>query len=598
MLGHQHGERRSALSDPRVQDVGVLRARLLAAAAFLVVPAWMLHAAVGPFRVPGVDGPALHGGLLEGARLRAGLLDPWPTTPLASGLSAVLPVDLAHASGLVVAAAVWLAGFGPWLLAWRRASAPAWACLLTGVCVQLSPLVLRGVPEADLLALGVGPLALGLAAPRLAWLCAAWGVPVAAAFAGAGAVASVARRIARDRGEAVLPSGADARGWLIAGLWLLGGLASGVERADASTGAASIAPAYVADNGAVFPLPPAEAAPIVESARSAGTGLWLPAGVAPVVRANRFAAPAEPPRMPPEVEGHVEASGPGLGAAAAGSGAGGGPERAASSAGRADGAFDPGALLVPVQRLYIGPLALLGLCAALVTPRLRAFGAGGLALLVAIVLACGWQSVPGETPTAAGPGLAWAVLPVALAVPGIAWTFARAAERGRGAAWALAGVAIGAGPLLENPRLVVPVTALPPDPLVEALRGLEPGAVLIAPSPAFPWRQGQAPEGRVALGLAAAGLRAAPPDDPDAAAALLAVSRLVGLPVDVGASALAWSVRARTPFVEGPDASWRYLVVDFDAVPDRERARLDGWLAAQVGVPIARAGGRALYDRR
>ena len=78
-------------------------------------------------------------------------------------------------------AGLWLAGYGPYRLSRTFQVAPI-ASLLAGLVAQTSPVVLRAVPNADLAALAIGALALGVAVPRLAWLGGLWSWPGAVGF--------------------------------------------------------------------------------------------------------------------------------------------------------------------------------------------------------------------------------------------------------------------------------------------------------------------------------------------------------------------------------------------------------------------------------
>jgi hypothetical protein len=151
---------------------------------------------------------------------------------------------------------------------------------------------------------------------------------------------------------------------------------------------------------------------------------------------------------------------------------------------------------------------------------------------------------------------------------------------------------VAVGPALENPRLGSFVTLVPPDPVVDALRGLPAGAVLVAPNPEPPWSQGQRAAARVAWELARAGHPpAAANADTDATIAALAA--ISDAPVDVTAGPRAWASRGDAGFAgEG----WRYLLVDENAVAPAQRGRLSEALIRRAGPPVVSHEGRSLHD--
>jgi hypothetical protein len=287
-----------------------------------------------------------------------------------------------------------------------------------------------------------------------------------------------------------------------------------------------------------------------------------------------------------------------------------------------------GAFLVPMQRLHGGPLALLGLLAGVVFGgRARRYAIAGLLALGAVTAAYGWQAAPGEAelsplatqhlhgvlsagrlaslPGGAGGALAASAIVLALAAPGLAILFGRRPI--------LAALALAVIPM-ENPRLAVPVTSLPPDPLRQTLSALDSGAVLRFPAPQAPFFQGQQPLARWFWEAAASGratdggpVRDGVPtaqaseqstDDRarSSAAVTLALTRLTGIPVDTRAGEAFWSARDLDPFPAALTSGWRYLVVDLTAIPESTRAQLDGWLAARIGTPVVRDDQRLVYD--
>jgi hypothetical protein len=609
-----------------------VRVELIAGLIFAVVPGWLFAGAIGPFRAPGLEGEGLYGQLFAGAMVRrwlTGACAPavadigggvpwWPVSPMGAALQAALPIDPAWALGLVIAGAVWLAGYGPWRLV--RVHVPggaAWAAVLAGVAVQTSPVVLRAVPGVDLAALAVGPIALGLAHPRLAWIGGAWSLPGAALFA----VFGLFRRNLA---------------WGLAGLPVLAALVSASPLPGAMTrgeAPAPTVPAYVAEGGAAFPLPPAEQTSVVAAAALARTGLWLPAGVNARVRGNLFQGPPPTPTSGWTGGGERGAAG-GMGGVPGGPGGGAvgsaaaaapdsvdGPVAATFGSPPAPGEDRPwiGAVLVPLQRLYGGPAMSVGLLAGLLFAgrgRGRGWALAGLLVLVALTLTFGWQAAPGEAEQDPGAGARLALL-------GNVATLARL-PGGGAPAWSalvpvfavvgltgLAGlgrvplpvrVALAAGLALvglplENPRLVAPMAALPPDPIRDTLTHLAPDRLLIFPAPQVPYLQGQRPEAEWIWEAALAGQRVEITGEDTAAAGVIgALSAVTAAPVDAVAARTLWEGHTAEPVLAARTAGWRYLVVDLDALPALARPRLDGWLAERAGMPIARDGSRLLYD--
>jgi hypothetical protein len=625
----------------------------------------------------------LYGQLYAAAALGGGIGGWWPVAPLPTAIQALFPVDPAWALGLVVALGVWLAGYGPWRLA--RVHAPgagpaAYAgAAIAAFVVQTCPVVLRAIPGVDLAALAVGPIALGLAHPRLAWIAGLWSGPGAATFLVAGVLA---RR----------------PWWLLAGvpaLALLGAPSGAPAAMVPEVVRVATAPAYVTEAGATFPMPPGEQTAIREAAELTRTGLWIPAEVAPTVRGNLFVGPPPTPGtgrrpgagdQPGFGDGNGQFGGQPGGAAGLTGGqpggaagltggqpggeagltggqpggeagltggqpggeagltggqpggaaglTGGQPGGAAGlTGGQPGGAAEPaeeerpwfGALLVPLQRLHGGAPALFGAIVLIATRGRRTYGAATLAAIVLATLVFGWQDAPGEAernPTVraslyllldagalarlpGGSALAWAAVIPALGSLGLATLVTQFARGGpaffdepRGpVVVAVTALLAGIGVPLENPRMVAPVTAVPPDPVREALTTLEPGRLLVFPAPQWPYLQGQRPGAAIAWEAALAGQQLdTQGDDPAGAALVGALTALTGVPVDVAAAQLLWESREEDPLKFAAEAGWRYLLVDLDALPPLGRPRLDGWLAQRAGMPVARDGARLLYD--
>jgi hypothetical protein len=300
----------------------------------------------------------------------------------------------------------------------------------------------------------------------------------------------------------------------------------------------------VGERGATLPLPPADAAPVIAAAERAGTGLWLD------------------PALPTLTLGSVHPP----------------------------GQARPwwGDLLVPLQRIHGGPVVALGLLAALA--RRRRGGAAGIVGIVATTMAFGWQLAPGE---AEFDPLAVERLRGAWEAPGGSLSFAApvvalGSAAGAAALGPLLLTLVPVGPLLENPRLVAPVVALPPDPLLPTLTALPAGAVAVFPASVAPYFQGVRPLAQQAWEAASAHRRLVAP-----AALVAALTPLAGIPVDASAADALWAARDADPL---SDLDARYLLVDLGALPPMVRPRLDGWLAERAGQPVARAGERLLYD--
>ena len=532
-----------------------------------LIPALWLGDTLRPHMTPGIEGAGLWRTLREAAQWRSGAGGAaWPRAPLPTLVEALLPADPALAHGIVTVAGVWLTGFGAWHLARVHARATLPVCALVALLAQASPTVMRAVPGADLAALGVGALALALAFPRHAWWAGAWSAPVAATLALCGAV-----RAALARGDAV--ARAEARALALGGLSLLGLLGS--HAPDAPTPA--IAPAYVTATGATFPLPEAEAAPLRLSTAASATGTWLPAGVQPSVHGNVF-------HEPPPSEGDA-------------------------------GLPTWGEWLIPVQRIHGGLVALFGGLAGVLLARHRWMGAVSLLCLGILTLAVGWQAAPGEVERGARAvdalrgwmrgaardhALAFSVVPVTLGLVGLAGWFGRIVSLGpRLGNLALTAVGVAlltTATLLENPRWVAFRAMLPPDPVLAVLRAGPPGDVLVFPPPHAPWHAGAVSAARVDAELSMVGRRAAT-EGSDVTAALLALVQRADIPIDVQAARTAWEAHGTDSFARTSTPGWRWLLLDTRGLAPGAREAMDGWLAATIGMPIARSDARLLYDR-
>ncbi|MEN9786642.1 MAG: hypothetical protein RLZZ299_1906 [Pseudomonadota bacterium] len=547
----------------------------IAALACCALPWRLCRDGFAPFMAVGPERDALFRALAHAERLRASdhaavWLDP-ANRGLAWWLQAVLPTDGPRAWSVVVAISLWAAGFGAWrLVRARRPELHPAAALVAAACAQLGQVALRGVLESDVAALAVGWVALGLAHPALGWIAALWSLP--------GAVAM---------GLAALADGA-ARAWwpaALRGVAAAAGLALCVGTPPAPD-ARPVAPAYVGDNRAVLPLPREEAERVRAGAWLAGTGTWLAAEVPPRRGGNPHAGGAMDlhGRMAPPVAAGAHPS----------------PDAPPPSWGDA---------LVPLQRVHVGIVAAIGLLAALAARPSRRVAGAALVGWVGLVVCFGYSAAPGELerdPQAAarlagvlgagrgawGGAAAWAAACAAPAALGVAQLVGWMGARTRVGAALFAAVLLVAGPALENPRLGSFVTHLPPDPVVDALRGLPPGAVLVAPRPDAPWLQGQRAAARVAWELARTGHPPAPANaDTDATVAVLAA--LSDTPVDITAGPRAWASREHPGF---SGEGWRYLLVEEGAVPAAQRGRLQEALIRRAGPPVVTHDGRQLHD--
>ncbi len=586
----------------------------------------MFHASIGPFRVPAQEGEALYGTLYGAAMVQrwwlmeadpgtadtlvGGALPWWPESPMAALLQAILPLDPGFSLGLLIAGAVWLAGYGPYRLG-RAVVGAGWGPLVAGLAVQSSPMVLRGIPGTDLAALGVGALALGLAEPRLAWLGGLWSWPAALFLAGAGLF---------RRNLWLLLAGLPVLAALFPETAVPGALSS-------SSPPLPSAPGYFGKSGALFPMPPPETVELRQRARE--TGLWLsagePAGKLPPLTPGSMGTdgtmpggegnillPGGTPTDPVNENGGAQPNlRPGL--------PGGQPMPEAplpGGLGSDPGAIPEGpqrhwigAVLVPLQRLHGGPVLLVGLLLGLLDPRARRWSVAGLTLWFGITAVYGWQSFPEEAEVAPHTVSALRLLldgDQIAALPGRPDGLAFGALIGVCGALGLASFFRGGrlwfsplillGVLLENPRLAAPVTPLLPDPLLQVLAALPGGGMIVFPAPQAPYFQGTRSGARVLWEAALAGKRLPAAPEPVVAGVVAALSREVELPVDVQASRWFWAAPAEAPFEQALAQDYAYMIVDMGGVPQPLRPRLDGWLAAEVGMPLAREGGRLLYD--
>ncbi len=249
-------------------------------AVYLIAPTALLAPAVGSHRLPGLPGEPLFATLVQGAQVGRWLqeLDRWGNTGLVDGsgphywpaqlgiggplalLEIALPEPFAYA--LLLGLALTLAGIGPALLARRVIGAEGVApWLIAGLCVQLSPPVLRCAWDGELAVLAIGPFCLALAAER-GWAAAIWGLVSGGMGALTALLTALGSLLAR-------------RPWALAALLpplLLLALLHGYLHSGPWPGSttapegSSFVPAYVAVAGAVFPEAPA----LVEASQGAG----------------------------------------------------------------------------------------------------------------------------------------------------------------------------------------------------------------------------------------------------------------------------------------------------------------------------------------
>jgi hypothetical protein len=500
---------------------------------FLIAPATLLAPAVGRHRLPGLPGEPLFATLVQGAQTKRWLLgeDAWGVTGLIGGnyqhywpaqlgvggplalLELVLSEPLAY--GLLLLVALWLAGFGPALLARRVLGArPTAAWVVAGLAVQLAPPVLRCAWEGQLAVLAVGPLCLALAARR-GWASGLWGLSVGGMGALTALVVALGAALTR-------------RPWaLTASLppLLLFALLCGYLHSTPLPGSTteptvqSFVPGYVSVEGAVFPEAPARVGP--SQARAGGSG-WssLPA------------------------------------------------------------------------RIHGGPVALFGCLLGLAWRRSRPWALAGLAALGLLHLGLGPLPPPGVEAQApepwmrsllsrlpGGAGPPELLVPVLLAA-GLGWA---ALVRWRREASALAlALILWTSPLLPLGRL--PVTNLPPLPAAAALVSLEPGAVVLLPAVASPFRQKGAGDAEL-MHLASRLGRPLPLDSELSEVALIArIARVVDQPVHIGAAPVIWSSVHGAPGDMSPEAS--ALLVDTEAYTPSQLAMLRTELQRLFGPPL------------
>jgi len=577
------------------------RSDLGAAAGALGIALLVVGRAVGPHRVPGHPTEMLHGLLGAGGQLRA-----WATTGGWGRATAVISappfwpenLDLALLEallwgaapglgvGLGLLAAHTLAGLGPYLLARRLGGAPLSAAV-AGLAVQLSPPALRAVGSGEVGVLAVGPAALAVA---LALGEARWErglAAVAALITGGWSAAGAA---------ALIAAGFASRRWVL--LWAaLPLLPAGFTAPSPLAGAARLAapvvrtvPAYIGAGGGVLPLPP-------DASADAPAAPPAAAGPSPTQAGGPTLPPLPGDGPPPGQPGPTAPGAPPPGAAGAPPPPGGPPPPHAGPPPPSAGG--PGPL---PQRLPGGVGVWVALGVGLLAGRrgAAALGLGALALWVAVL---GLQPPAGSMPPvppawleALGgwvPGLrapvgvsAWLALPL-LCVPA-----ALGAQR-----WTAALVLpVLAAAFWENPRLSAPVTNLPPGAIVATARGLPDGALAHFPSPVHPWRQGGGSptalwvEG-LRLGHPVAATAAEGPTDP----LLAALSRRADLAVDLAAAPRVWAHRDDDPIAAARAAGVVGLVLDTSTLDPEIARQLDGWLAAEIGQPLAQDGARALY---
>ncbi|MCB9745927.1 MAG: hypothetical protein H6740_25355 [Alphaproteobacteria bacterium] len=239
-----------------------------------------------------------------------------------------------------------------------------------------------------------------------------------------------------------------------------------------------------------------------------------------------------------------------------------------------------------------------GLLALALGPRL--LGGAGLALGALVLLAAG----PMPPPEDASMTLAsWAST---LALPGfgdsgLSWAAAGALGGAAGLARLAtrvgAGVYVGAtlvffSALVENPRVALPVSNLPPDPGLETLAEVDPGQVLVFPSPAAPWRQAGRSEAEHAWRLRQHGQ---PLAEPTLAAGLVGrMAAISGAPVALEVGPLLWDARD-VELAALREAGLAYLVLDKRSLPPDGKGPLEAWLAEQIGAPLAEGEEYALY---
>jgi hypothetical protein len=152
--------------------------------------------------------------------------------------------------------------------------------------------------------------------------------------------------------------------------------------------------------------------------------------------------------------------------------------------------------------------------------------------------------------------------------------------------------------LAEAPLQYTQSSMVPPDPIEAELLSLPPGKFVVFPSPAAPWHQGQRSPAEL---MFRATLHAHPIPielDPAAAPLLLHLSQVADLPVDISVAELAWSLRAADPIQTASNAGYTGVLIDRRALDDQQMQRVDGWLAARVGLAMATSQDWAVHGLR
>ncbi|MCB9742987.1 MAG: hypothetical protein H6741_02590 [Alphaproteobacteria bacterium] len=239
-----------------------------------------------------------------------------------------------------------------------------------------------------------------------------------------------------------------------------------------------------------------------------------------------------------------------------------------------------------------------GLAALAFGPRL--LGLAGLGLSALVWFGVGPMPAPGAPP----PPLELA--PTLLSLPGfgdagLAWAAAGALAGAAGLSRLtarlkpgvyLAVVLVFFSALVENPRVSLPVSNLPPDPALETLRGLDPGQVVVFPSPLAPWGQAGRSEAEQRWRLRGLEARLA---EPSLAAGLVGpLAAISGLSVSMDAAPLLWETRGRE-LESLREAGLHYLLIDQRTLPEAGRGPMEAWLAERVGAPLAEGEEYALY---
>lgn len=252
-----------------------------------------------------------------------------------------------------------------------------------------------------------------------------------------------------------------------------------------------------------------------------------------------------------------------------------------------------------IRGLYGGLAALIGALIGLALgPRLvSAVGIG-----IAILLFSGMGLLPSpELP--GGQAAAWlgALALPGLGVQGVPWGGAVALAGAAGwihlanrtrAATAVGLVLVVFSALVENPRVALPVANLPPDPGINALRGVAPGDVVVFPSPLAPWRQSGRGEAEHRWYALSHDRREASPEL--SAAVIGRLSAIANVPVDLHAAQLIWDNRD-TSLDAVRLGGAPYLLLDRRSLPPEGKGPLEGWLATHIGPPLAQGDDYALY---